>query len=159
MKSIKLTRMHLLIVVFAILALGSMGVMVYESFEGEMVDNEVGIPKSEIPEGMEDLYILKSQIVPPVCPKCPDVSVCEKKSKCPPCPPCGRCPQPAFTCKKVPDYSSDFFDDGRGQVDPEMDPMNDGRKYRPGSLLMDESDGKRRAGGSVMPVLNDFSSF
>ena len=70
----------------------------------------------------------------------------------PPCPPCGRCPQPAFTCKKVPDYSSDFFDDGRGN-------MNDESKYRPGALLIEESDGKRRAGGSVMPVLNDFSSF
>ena len=152
MKSIKLTRMHLLIVVFAVLALGSMGVMVYESFEGSIAENETAIPKSEIPEGMEDLYILKSQIVPPVCPKCPDVSVCEEKSKCPPCPPCGRCPEPAFTCKKVPDYSSDFFDDGRGN-------MNDESKYRPGALLIEESDGKRRAGGSVMPVLNDFSSF
>ena len=30
-----------------------------------------GIPKSQIPAGDEDLYILKSQIVPPVCPVCP----------------------------------------------------------------------------------------
>ena len=27
-------------------------------------------------------------------------------SKCPPCPPCGRCPEPAFKCKKVPNYES-----------------------------------------------------
>ena len=26
-------------------------------------------------------------------------------SKCPPCPACARCPEPAFECKKVPNYS------------------------------------------------------
>lgn len=31
-----------------------------------------GIPRSQIPDGEEDLYILKSQVVPPVCPRCPD---------------------------------------------------------------------------------------
>lgn len=66
-----------------------------------------GIPKSQIPNGDEDLYILKSQVVPPVCPKCPDVKVCPKAApeKCPPCPPCARCPEPAFECKKVPNYN------------------------------------------------------
>tara|TARA_Y100000768_G_C23981569_1_gene686121 strand:- start:524 stop:1354 length:831 start_codon:yes stop_codon:yes gene_type:complete len=65
-----------------------------------------GIPRSMIPPGDEDLYILKSEIVPPVCPKCPDVSVCPKNdtSKCPPCPACARCPEPSFECKKVPNY-------------------------------------------------------
>tara|TARA_Y100000287_G_C13935924_1_gene217069 strand:+ start:207 stop:521 length:315 start_codon:yes stop_codon:yes gene_type:complete len=63
-----------------------------------------GIPKVEIPEGDEDLYIKKTEVVPPVCPKCPDVTSCPKPSKCPPCPPCGRCPEPAFECKKVPNY-------------------------------------------------------
>lgn len=44
-------------------------------------------------EGFAGKYILKSKIVPPVCPKCPDlVNVCEPKPvKCPPCKPCGRC--------------------------------------------------------------------
>ena len=62
----------------------------------------------DIPKGDEDLYILKSEIVPPVCPKCPDVEVCPKcgGKPCTPCPPCGRCPEPAFECKKVPNYSS-----------------------------------------------------
>lgn len=68
----------------------------------------MAVKKSDIPEGDEDLYILKSEIVPPVCPKCPDVTVCpEAKDKpCPPCPPCARCPEPAFTCKKVPNYAA-----------------------------------------------------
>jgi len=69
-----------------------------------------GIPASQIPTGQEDLYILKSQIVPPVCPKCPDPIIGSSEtfdtSKCPPCPPCARCPEPAFDCKKVPNYNS-----------------------------------------------------
>ena len=66
-----------------------------------------GIPASQIPTGQEDLYILKSQVVPPVCPKCPDPILGSfDKSKCPPCPPCARCPEPAFDCKKVPNYNS-----------------------------------------------------
>ena len=70
-----------------------------------------GIPRSQIPEGNEDLYILKSQIVPPVCPVCPPVVSCSKdKEKCAPCPPCGRCPEPAFECRKVPNYNSNDED-------------------------------------------------
>jgi hypothetical protein len=69
-----------------------------------------GIPKSQIPAGDEDLYILKSQVVPPVCPRCPEPIVqCPDNfdaTKCPPCPPCARCPEPAFECQKVPNYKS-----------------------------------------------------
>ena len=56
-------------------------------------------------EGEEDQWILKSKIVPPVCPKCPEPS-CDTKKDCPPCPSCARCPEPAFECKKVPNYRS-----------------------------------------------------
>lgn len=65
-----------------------------------------GIRFYEIPPGQEDMYILKSEIVPPVCPVCPQAAACPKQEKCQPCPPCGRCPEPAFECKKVPNYSS-----------------------------------------------------
>ena len=65
-----------------------------------------GIRYKDISKGDEDLYILKSEIVPPVCPKCPDVASCPREKPCPSCPPCARCPEPAFTCKKVPDYTS-----------------------------------------------------
>ena len=69
-----------------------------------------GIPANQIPPGQEDLYILKSQVVPPVCPACPEPIVqCPNdfdESKCPPCPPCARCPEPAFDCKKVPNYNA-----------------------------------------------------
>ena len=65
-----------------------------------------GIPASNIPPGDEDLYVLKSQIVPPVCPACPTNATCPRQEPCQPCPPCARCPEPAFDCKKVPNYSS-----------------------------------------------------
>ena len=65
-----------------------------------------GIPASQIPDGDEDLYILKSQVVPPVCPACPSNASCPRPEPPPPCPPCARCPEPSFECKKVPNYKS-----------------------------------------------------
>jgi hypothetical protein len=69
-----------------------------------------GIPASQIPPGHEDLYILKSQVVPPVCPACPACKASQSSSqgenKCSPCPAPQRCPEPAFECKKVPNYNA-----------------------------------------------------
>ena len=69
-----------------------------------------GIPQNQIPDGQQDLYILKSEVVPPVCPACPEPIVqCPNNydpNKVPPCPPCARCPEPAFDCKKVPNYNA-----------------------------------------------------
>jgi uncharacterized protein (UPF0333 family) len=72
-------------------------------------DNTInGINYNNIPAGQEDLYILKSQVVPPVCPACPTmVNNCDKNHKCPPCPPCARCPEPSFECVKRPTYQPD----------------------------------------------------
>jgi len=65
-----------------------------------------GISKSQIPRGHEDLYILKSQVIPPVCPVCPIATAATRDKPCPPCPACARCPEPSFECKKVPNYNS-----------------------------------------------------
>jgi hypothetical protein len=84
----------------------------YSTYNSSAYSNSLpqGIPKSMIPSGQEDLYILKSQVVPPVCPACPEPIVqCPDNNdvtKCPPCPPCSRCPEPSFSCKKVPNYNS-----------------------------------------------------
>ena len=66
-----------------------------------------GIHSSSIPHGHDDLYVLKSEIVPPVCPACPSIEISDDllKKKCTPCPPCARCPEPSFKCEKVPNYS------------------------------------------------------
>lgn len=85
-----------------------------------------------IPPGQEDLYILKTQVVPPICPACPSINACSVengKEKCPPCKPCGRCPEPSFECKKSYNYNSSGSGSGPG------------------------------TGNLPMPVLNDFSTF
>lgn len=131
---IKLTNVNLFIITLvALVGLCCIGIAGYKVMEGMTQQNTTpvspdalepgtgipytpngigngGISSSQIPEGDEDLYVLKSQIVPPVCPKCPDlISKCNNKSseKCPPCPPCARCPEPSFECKKVPNYNSE----------------------------------------------------
>jgi hypothetical protein len=77
----------------------------YATYDSSSYYNSLptGIPRSQIPPGDEDLYILKSQVVPPVCPKCPDPIIYDEmdKNKCPPCPACARCPEPSFSCEKV----------------------------------------------------------
>jgi len=84
----------------------------YSTYDSSAYHNSLpqGIPRNQIPPGDEDLYILKSQVVPPVCPKCPDViQKCPDNfdaTKCPPCKPCGRCELPPFECKKVPTYNA-----------------------------------------------------
>jgi hypothetical protein len=83
----------------------------YASYDSSAYYNSLseGIPRSKIPPGDEDLYILKSQVVPPVCPKCSPVVKCDDNfdaNKCPPCPPCARCPESPFECKKVPTYNA-----------------------------------------------------
>jgi 4-diphosphocytidyl-2C-methyl-D-erythritol kinase len=65
-----------------------------------------GVSANQIPPGQEDLYILKSEVVPPVCPACPVSGACPRQEKCPPCPACARCPEPSFECKKVPNYNA-----------------------------------------------------
>ena len=84
----------------------------YAPYDSSSSSSSQGIPAGQIPAGQEDLYMLKSEIVPPVCPACPAIK-CDVSNggsggekKCPPCPPCARCPEPAFECKKVPNYNS-----------------------------------------------------
>lgn len=84
----------------------------YATYDNSAYYNSMpqGVPRSQIPPGQEDLYILKSEVVPPVCPACPaPIMQCpdnQDLTKCPPCPPCARCPEPAFDCKKVPNYGA-----------------------------------------------------
>jgi len=88
----------------------------YSTYDSSAYTNSLpqGIPRSQIPAGDEDLYILKTQVVPPVCPapvvNCPNTEF--DVTKCPPCAPCARCTEPAFDCVKRPNYkafSQDFM--------------------------------------------------
>ena len=121
---IKLSTTHLFLILILILVLSTLGLNIVEGFESDTGARSAlpkGITRRDIPSGDEDLYILKSQVVPPVCPKCPDIkNDCKASSKeCPPCPPCARCPESSFTCKKVPNYSASSV----GGVLPQQMPM------------------------------------
>ena len=80
----KITKKNIFFILLAILFFSS------NIYSIEFMTDKV-VKSKDIPKGSEDLYILKSAVVPPVCPKCPDINVCPKNdlSKCPPCPPCG----------------------------------------------------------------------
>jgi len=115
----KLEKIHLFIILLLVLVFSRfLGYFVREGMSNNnqdaILNTQVtassalpkGIPSYEIPPGQEDMYILKSEVVPPVCPVCPQASACPRQEKCPPCPACARCPEPAFECKKVPNYAS-----------------------------------------------------
>ena len=94
--------------IFDSVAKGNMNGSMYNIKETAVKESD-GVQKSKIPPGQENLYILKSEIVPPICPACPTVncnSSSNSEKKCQPCPPCSRCPEPSFECKKVPNYNS-----------------------------------------------------
>lgn len=80
-----------------------------QTMEGSVPDHVQGVKKKDIRPEDSDLYILKSQVVPPVCPRCPEPVVIEKKD-CPPCPACERCPEPTYKCEMVPNYESGASD-------------------------------------------------
>lgn len=131
----KLNKLSIFLLLLGVLLLSNLGNNIYENYSNsnsidttdgnydsvrDEVDNSQqmnqvqqglpeGIPASDIMPGKEDLYILKSEIVPPVCPKCPDATVCPRKEPCPPCPACERCPDPSYECKLVPNYEVGNF--------------------------------------------------
>lgn len=78
----------------------------YSNTNSEYVNGKP-LTVNSVPPGDEDLYILKSQVIPPVCPVCPPqiIKKCEKEKECGPCP-IQRCPTTPFKCVKQPDYSN-----------------------------------------------------
>lgn len=113
--------------------------------------NPNGIPGNMIPKGKEDLYILKSEIVPPVCPRCP-VMCADKKKKCPPCPSCARCPpgSGSSSSKGCPDYGN--------QVADPSDPNGTNQSGGSGSTN-DYSQYRHNKKFLPVPVVSGFSTF
>ena len=104
-----------------------------------------------IPKGDEDLYIAKSKVVQPVCPRCP--TVCGPKKDCPPCPSCARCPEPKdFKCKKVPNYPD--FSKKVADVSP-----NDGYANNCAVPTSDYSQYRHNNQYLPVPIVSSFSTF
>lgn len=138
----KLKKIHLFVIILGVLILSSLGIHIKESFSS-------GIKKPDIPQGEEDLYVKKTEIVPPVCPKCPDSRSCPRPKPCPPCAPCARCPEPAFECKKVPNYSAASNSMLPTAQAMGMKPNNSGSGSIGGSL----------GGNEPIPRLSSFANF
>ena len=111
----------------------------------------------------DDRWVLKSEIVPPVCPKCPDSRTCPRAKPCPPCKPCGRCPEPAFTCKKVPNYNAmNASSLGGSGASGGSGGANGSRGSSQGDGSYDSSgnvSGGSQGGSLPMARLNSFSQF
>ena len=105
-RAIIYTSIALCFMVFLIWFIRGSYVEGFDDVVGGSTESAQGIPASQIPPGDEGLYILKSQVVPPVCPACPTVASCPRSEPPPPCPACERCPEPSFECKKVPNYQA-----------------------------------------------------
>ena len=121
-------------------------------------DNGYGHNNSNTSEGSgggnsnsdDNLYMLKSQMVPPVCPACPQTTACPKRKPCPPCPPCARCPESPFVCKKVPDYS---LGSNLGGLTSTGIPLPSDEMSNAGIGTSGDID------GLPQPMLNSFASF
>lgn len=120
-----------------------------------------GIPGRSIPIGQEDLYILKSQIVPPVCPRCPTVcSSGSSKETCGPCPSCARCDTSTdFTCRKVPDYSSNTAGSTSGGDSIWGPNSNISSSNGANGSVSNYNKYRNNTKFSPVPVVNDFSMF
>jgi|UniRef100_A0A6C0BZD3 hypothetical protein len=101
----KIKKLHLFLIIIGVLLLGSLGFTIREGFDAMRDEIDDGMA-DQIGEGDNSDYVLKSSIVPPVCPKCPQRTSCPRKEACPPCPRPKRCPEAPFECKKVPNYAS-----------------------------------------------------
>lgn len=93
----------------------------------------------------DNMYMLKSESVPPICPACPQTTACPKKKPCAPCPPCARCPDNNFECKKVPNYEG-----GNSSIFP---------TNMFGSGSSGASSGEDQEESGPQPYLNSFSQF
>ena len=100
-----------------------------------------------------DKYILKTTIVPPVCPVCAQAQAQAQATapvastdSCQPCPACARCPEPAFSCKKVPNYN-------RMATSNADNGLLDTNSFSNSELLINDNKIVPR------PLLTDFSAF
>jgi hypothetical protein len=98
----KLNKLYAYLLLLLVI-LFSCGVSTIEGMDNKLEKNTEGGQRNE---PYDNRYILKSQVVPPVCPACPQTTGCPKTKACQPCAPCARCPEPSFDCKKVPNYDT-----------------------------------------------------
>lgn len=130
--------------------------------QGEQLNSNIqnntisnGLPANMIAPGNEDLYILKSEIVPPVCPRCPSICSKDIKQQCPPCPSCARCPSGSsnFTYSGNNNQVSGSSNQSVANISPD-------NAYSEGENSTDKYS-KYRSNNKFLPVpvVSNFSTF
>jgi len=126
----------------------SQGQQLNSNIQNNTISN--GLPANMIAPGDEDLYILKSEIVPPVCPRCPSICSKDIKQQCPPCPSCARCPP----------GSSNFTNSGNNDNTQPVANISPDNAYSEGENSTDKYS-KYRSNNKFLPVpvVSNFSTF
>ena len=106
-KPVKLELIHLFLLFLLFIIIAPMVTPLIEGLDSMGERNAERSKQDKITENMnaddelpdfknkkwnDNNYMLKSQMVPPVCPACPSKCDNVREKPCPPCPPCERCP-------------------------------------------------------------------
>jgi hypothetical protein len=129
------------------------GEQLNSNIENNTISN--GVPANMIAPENKDLYILKSEIVPPVCPRCPSICSKDIKQQCPPCPSCARCPSGSsnFTYSGNNNQVSGSSNQSVANISPD-------NAYSEGENSTDKYS-KYRSNNKFLPVpvVSNFSTF
>lgn len=121
------------------------------ALENDIENNSVanGTPSSMIPPGEEDKYILKTQIVPPVCPRCPSICSSDSENQQPACPSCGNPGKsgPNNKCIDPPTSNPSADISPTNAYDAINNPTDKYSQYRHNTSFL------------PVPVVSDFSKF
>ena len=127
-----------------------------------------GIPRNIIPKGQEDMYILKSQVIPPVCPMCPSVgpyTMSNSQDSDSTSAPAGAMPPTLKQINAVKNWeetisSASTYTPLYGSNLASNASAKKASSVRPGSQTAPTSaSSASKADYLPMPVLNDFSQF
>lgn len=112
-----------------------------------------GTSSNSLPIEEDDRYILKTQIVPPVCPRCPSICNSNPNEQSPPCPSCGN---KGTGCSSGHTTTADTTSECETQKDV-ISPKNG---YCPAENTTDKySKYRTNSQFEPVPVTADFSSF
>ena len=120
--------------------------------------------QNQIPAGQEDMYILKSQIVPPVCPRCPTLCNSNTNTNIG-CPSCGN--GNSSSTSTIPDYTqttssqtlnNNTITPGNNVNNSPAGSISSDTGYNNGTTV-DYNQYRNNTKFSPVPVVSNFSTF
>ena len=125
-----------------------------DNLKKDIANNSIanGTPSNLIPPGDMNKYILKTEIVPPVCPRCPSICSANVNQQTPPCPSCGNPgsgDSSGHTTTSTPEstpFNKNLISPDNGYT-PAANPTDKYSKYRANNQFL------------PVPVVSSFSGF